>query len=151
MITHPSAASGSYLVSSKTKQCHCLISCVMIVTVRPVLGHIGKLIKFTKGRTSWRNKHKGEFLLASSTVIAEQLQSRTMVVPPFDRNGSKHLFQLYNSRNNCDLTEVGLILIGIEAACRVIVLKNIINYCHSTARSSSRNLFLELESFYNLV
>lgn len=74
-----------------------------------------------------------------------------MVVPPFDRNGSKHLFQLYNSRNNCDLTEVGLILIGIEAACRVIVLKNIINYCHSTARSSSRNLFLELESFYNLV
>lgn len=151
MINHRSAALGSYLSSSKTKQWHCLISCVMIVTVRHVLGHIGKLVKFTKGRASWRNKGKGEFWLASSTVIAEQLQSWTMAIPPFDRNSSKHLFQLCNSRNNCDLTEVGLILIGIEAVCRVIVLKNIINYCHCTARSSRHNLFLELESFYNLV
>lgn len=105
-----------------------------------------------KGQQSWRNKSKGEFLLASSTVIAEQLQSWTMVIPLVHRNGSKHWFQaLYNSRNNCDLTEVGLILIGIEAACKVIVLKNIINYCHCTARSSSHNFFLELESFYKLV
>lgn len=151
MISHPIVASGSYLASSKTKQWHCLISCVMIVTMGPVLGLIGKLAKFTKGRTGWRSKGKGGFLLASGTVIAEQLQSWTTVIPLFNRNGSKHLFQLYNSRNNCDLTEVGLILIGIEAACRVIVLENIINYCHCTARSSNHNLFLELESFYNLV
>lgn len=151
MINHRSAASGNYPASSKTKQWHCLISCVVIVTVRHILGHSGKLVKFTKGRASWENKGKGEFWLASRIIIAEQLQSWTMVIPSFDRNGSKHLFQLCNSRNNCDLTEVGLILIGMEAACRVIVLKNIINYCHYTARSSIHNLFLELESFYNLV